>query len=85
MQFLIFSLIAVVLSASAAVAQTDCKTIASPTDRLACYDKIAPPAQLQTTVPSRATSPAPANRFDDPTLGDDAALRARMNNICRGC
>ena len=89
MRFLTLSVIAISLSASAAGAQSaDCKSIASATDRLACYDKISPPVQ-QTTSPSKATSDATsktsANRFYDPTLDDDSALRARMNNICRGC
>lgn len=72
----------------AALAQTpECRTIAEPATRLACYDKATPPLAAA-TAPKRAVTPksqaAPETHVDSQN-GEDALVAARMNGICRGC
>jgi hypothetical protein len=76
-------------------AQTrDCLSIAHPTERLNCYDNIAPsPAQRAPTAsrpaaPVVAARPASAERREP--LGDmldeeNSRLDAKIKGICRGC
>jgi hypothetical protein len=76
-------LVAICALSRAAVAQTpECKSIAVPTERLACYDKAVPPAK--TMVRPTASKPDPAKYVD--TIGaEDARMNAQLKNICRGC
>jgi hypothetical protein len=78
----------------AAIAETtDCKTIADPSARLTCYDKINPPIAtypMPLPKPSRpiplSTNPDGTRVYTDSTTGDDDAMvSAKMNGICRGC
>ena len=72
----------------AALAQTpECRTIAEPTTRLACYDKATPPLAAATAPKRAATpnSPAAPEKSVDPQSAEDALVTARMNGICRGC
>jgi hypothetical protein len=68
----------------------DCKTITDPALRLTCYDKINPPVATYPIPLPKPSHPIPVTRPDgtryaDPQGDDDAALRAQMRNICRGC
>jgi hypothetical protein len=69
-----------------AVAQTsECQSIQKASDRLACYDRAAPPTSR--AKPS-AASPAPASQPGQPVdalAAENARLDARIKNICRGC
>jgi hypothetical protein len=70
-----------------AIAQTaDCRSIAKASDRLACYDKAAPPTGK---VKPAAASPAPSTPSAGPAAdllaAENARLDARIKNICRGC
>jgi hypothetical protein len=72
----------------AALAQTpECRTIAEPAARLACYDKATPPPAAA-TAPKRAATPkslADPEKSMDSQSAEDALVTARMNGICRGC
>lgn len=80
----------------AAIAQTpECKSIADPTARLACYDKAAPAAasadkssMAKPVAPALARTPAPKvdnEKYVDTIGAEDALMNARLRNICRGC
>ena len=77
-------LVACVLCGPAIAQSNDCQLIAKASDRLACYDKAAPPTSRSKPV---ATSPpsAPAREAGDPLAAENARLDAKINNICRGC
>lgn len=78
-------LIALCLACGPALAQTNpCQSIARASDRLACYDRIAPPTSRSKPA---AASPAssPKDQTMDPLAAENARLDARINNICRGC
>ena len=74
-----------------AIAQTpECKSIADPKARLACYDKLAlPVAPLATAVKPTprpaAVSKADTAKYVDSISDEDALMNARLRNICRGC
>jgi hypothetical protein len=69
----------------------ECKSIADPALRLACYDKANPPvATFPTPAPKPAPGPVAASKIDNTgyvdSLGDeDARVNAQLRNICRGC
>jgi hypothetical protein len=68
----------------AATAQTsECRSIADPAARLACYDRTAaPPARL----PARPQVPAIDGKDNtDGTSDEDAVVNAKLHGICRGC
>jgi hypothetical protein len=69
-----------------AIAQAaDCRSIPKASDRLACYDRAAPPTGK---VKPAAASPAPSTpsgQAADPLAAENARLDARIKNICRGC
>jgi len=72
----------------AALAQTlECRTIAEPATRLACYDKATPPLAAATAPKRAATAKSQADpeKYVDSQSADDALVTARMNGICRGC
>jgi hypothetical protein len=76
-------LIAICALSQAAMAQTpECKAIAAPNDRLACYDKAGPPAKP--TLRPAAAKPDPSG-YVDTISAEDALMNARLKNICRGC
>jgi hypothetical protein len=75
--------IAICALSQAAMAQTpECKSIAAPNDRLACYDKAGPPAKP--TLRPVAAKPGPSG-YVDTISAEDALMNARLKNICRGC
>ncbi len=68
-----------------AIAQTECQSVPKASDRLACYDRAAPPISRSK---SAATSPASSPQRDqavDPLAAENARLDAKIKNICRGC
>jgi hypothetical protein len=75
-------LIAICALSEAAMAQTpECKSIAAPNDRLACYDKAGPPPAKLRPV---AAKPGPSG-YVDTISAEDTLMNARLKNICRGC
>src|ERR1700681_3241562 len=79
-------------------AQTpDCRTIPKASDRLACYDKAAPPmASGKTSAANAATRARAAPAAQKPAPGqpaqsadllavENSKLDAKIKNICRGC
>lgn len=63
---------------------TECRGISDSTQRLACYDKISPPATTAASG-SQSANKSKASNFVDPTLVDDKMLDSRIKGICRGC
>jgi hypothetical protein len=85
-------LIALIILTSAmgggALARTpECRTIAEPATRLACYDKATPPLAAATAPKRAATAKSQADpeKYVDSQGAEDALVTARMNGICRGC
>ena len=80
------------LSQTAAAQTPECKGIAETGARLACYDKVAPPAtpSAKPTAALPAAKKQAAAKIDTPKYVDtisaeDALMNARLKNICRGC
>ena len=68
----------------AATAQTsECRSIADPAARLACYDKTAAPAVRPPARPQASTIDSKKNA--DGISDDDAVVNAKLHGICRGC
>jgi hypothetical protein len=79
-----------------AFAQTlDCNSIRKAGDRLACYDKAAPPRAVGKPTASK-TATAPDKPAESKTPGDqgqvvdmlaaeNSKLDAKLKTICRGC
>jgi hypothetical protein len=79
-----------------AAAQTgECRPIADPAVRLACYDKAAAATPSPPAATSAAAGPAIAARppraavdngkYVDSIADEDAVVNARLKGICRGC
>lgn len=70
-----------------AAAQTpECRTIPKSTDRLACYDKAAPPMAARTGNPAQKQVPADQQAPSADILQvENSRLDAKIKNICRGC
>ncbi len=82
-----------------AAAQTpECRTAPKATDRLACYDKAAPPRALENSAATKAAAGArtgnpaqkqvPADQqspLADILEVENSRLDAKIKNICRGC
>src|SRR5260370_26912198 len=80
----------------AALAQApDCKSVPKASDRLACYDKAAPPkavgkraASKTSAAPDKEAAPAAAadqGQVVDMLAAENSKLDARLKTICRGC
>ena len=86
---LLVMLVAICALSQSAIAQTgECKSVADPAGRLACYDKSAPP--VASSAPPRSLRAAAASKADPAkyvdTIGaEDARMNAQLKNICRGC
>ena len=91
-------LVAICALSQTAAAQTPvCKSIADSGQRLACYDKAAPPTASSAAVkpasssaakpppPAAPTSKVDTAKYVDTISAEDAAMNARLKNICRGC
>jgi hypothetical protein len=98
----VMRLIALLVAASGAVcalsvstlAQTgECRSIADPAARLACYDKAAPApaanARATAAKPLAAASPptssGDSSRYVDSIGEEEALVNAKLHGICRGC
>jgi hypothetical protein len=70
-----------------AIAQTtQCQSIPKASDRLACYDRAAPPTgKSRNAAPSAAPLLPLESGSSDPLSAENARLDAKINNICRGC
>jgi type VI secretion system VasI family protein len=67
--------------------ETRCRTIESSAERLACYDKAAPPqsrAKALTSKESKDAGSKPAQGQDILAI-ENARLDSALKNICRGC
>jgi len=79
------------LSMGAAAQAGECKSVADPAARLACYDKAAasPPAGAAAARPAVAARPQAATvdsgRYIDSISDEDAEVNAKLHGICRGC
>jgi hypothetical protein len=72
-----------------AIAQTpECRLIPKASDRLACYDKAAPPTTARGPAASRTPAVSDTPGQAPPADGlavENAKLDAKIKNICRGC
>jgi hypothetical protein len=73
-----------------AIAQTsECSAVQKPGDRLACYDKAAPPtfAKDVTSKQKKAVSGTSPDQgaVVDALAVENAKLDAKLKKICRGC
>ena len=64
---------------------TECRSIAKASDRLACYDKAAPPTSKVKPAATSAASAPRSGQAGDALAAENARLDAKINNICRGC
>ena len=79
-------------SVSAPAQTGECRSIADPAARLACYDKATPaPANAGAAVArplASAKPPASAgdgSRAADSVSEEEALVNAKLHGICRGC
>ena len=68
----------------------ECQSIPKASDRLACYDKAAPPKAVgkRAAAPDKQAGPAtPADQGQvvDMLAAENSKLDARLKTICRGC
>ena len=79
-----------------AIAQTtECQSIPKASDRLACYDRAAPPKAADKAAASKTTAPDKAAASKAPTdqqgtavdmlAVENSKLDAKIKTICRGC
>lgn len=78
------------LSQGAHAQFSECKAITDAGTRLACYDRVAATAASTAAAKptARAATPAPkadGAAYSDSISSEDAAMNARLRNICRGC
>ena len=73
------------LSQAAFAAGPECKSIAAPGERLACYDKAAAPAKSVQRPLASETPKADPSRYVDAISEEDVRMNAQLKNICRGC
>jgi hypothetical protein len=82
-------LVATCALSQTAIAQTPaCKSIADTAQRLACYDKAAPPPASPVAAKQLRAAPiskAASGKYVDKISEEDTLMNARLKNICRGC
>ena len=79
------------LTQAAAAETGDCNAMSDPAAKLACYNNEPPPRapRAATVRPPRVSPPSPVAsngpaRIDQPGE-DDAAVKAKLRSLCRGC
>jgi hypothetical protein len=78
-------LIALSVVCGPAIAQTECQSVPKASDRLACYDKAAPPASKTKPAAATPATQSQAGQVVDMLAVENARLDAKIKNICRGC
>ena len=89
-------LLALLCTSSEALAQTpQCQSIPKASDRLACYDRAAPPTAAAKPAASKTSAPDKAAASKAPTdqqgtvvdmlAVENSKLDAKIKTICRGC
>jgi hypothetical protein len=89
-------LLALLCASSETLAQTpQCQSIPKASDRLACYDRAAPPTAVgkpaSSKTPTAPDKPAASNtppeqgKVLDMLAAENAKLDAKIKSICRGC
>jgi len=83
------------LSGLASAQTTQCQSIPKASDRLACYDKAAPPIAAGKSAASKTTgsdktaaaskSPTDQGPVVDKLAVENSRLYAKLKTICRGC
>jgi len=74
------------MSQTASAQVPDCKSIADPGRRLACYDNASPPVTAKPAAAARVPgAKADPSKYVDPIAAEDALMNARLKNICHGC
>jgi hypothetical protein len=71
-------------------AQTSqCQSIPKASDRLACYDRAAPPTAVgkptASSGPAAVSKPPSETPLADLLASENSKLDAKIKNICRGC
>ncbi len=88
MKFLILLVATCALSQTASALTGDCKSIADSGQRLACYDRAAPPPASPVAAKQPRGAPhskADSGKYVDKIGAEDALMNARLKNICKGC
>jgi hypothetical protein len=83
------------ISGVASAQTTQCQSIPKASDRLACYDRAAPPnavgkpaASKTPTAPDKpaaSNTPADDGKVIDKLAVENSKLDAKIKTICRGC
>jgi hypothetical protein len=80
------------LSGVAGAQTTQCQSIPKASDRLACYDRAAPPiaagnpaASKTTGSDTKAGAPTDQGLVVDKLAVENSRLDAKLKTICRGC
>ena len=85
---LLFAALAATFPACAVAQTSSCQSIPKASDRLACYDKAAPPNYAKdppASKRSKAKAPTDQATVVDKLAVENARLDARLKTICRGC
>lgn len=88
MRLIVLTFLVAGLGGSASAQTHDCRAIPAPAERLACYDKAAPPVAADESPklhPNPYRSKVDSTKYMESLGSEDAQLTARMNGICRGC
>src|SRR5882757_7761749 len=89
MKFLLLTTL-IFVGCQGAVAQTsECSTVPKASDRLACYDRAAPPSAAKPAMSKQkaaaANAPPEQGAVVDALAVENAKLDAKLKKICRGC
>jgi hypothetical protein len=94
MKFISLVVLLCALCQGAAAQTPECSKIQRSSDRLACYDRVAPPTAV---IPARSRTPLAPDKAAASTIAPDqgqvvdllaaenSKLDARLKAICRGC
>jgi len=96
MRLIVLLVLLCTLSGVARAQNTQCQSIPKATDRLACYDRAAPPtavgkptgSKTPTALDKSAASKKPTDeqgKIIDMLAVENTKLDAKIKTICRGC